>query len=93
MVTRPTVHLSLRRRCAAVTASVLACGGIAIFAVAAGAAPQPTVSQVQAKIDKLTTQENVAGQQYDQTVELPAGQPDLVEQLKCSHCGAILIIE
>ncbi len=69
MVTRPTVHLSLRRRCAAVTASVLACGGIATFAVAAGAAPQPTVSQVQAKIDKLTTQENVAIQQFDQTVQ------------------------
>jgi peptidoglycan DL-endopeptidase CwlO len=69
VVTRPTVHLSLRRRFAAVTASVLACGGIATFAVAAGAAPQPTVSQVQAKIDKLTTQENVAGQQYDQTVQ------------------------
>jgi cell wall-associated NlpC family hydrolase len=69
VVTRPTVHPALWRRCAAVTAGVLVCGGLATFAVAAGAAPQPTVSQVQAKIDKLTTQENVAIQQFDQTAE------------------------
>jgi cell wall-associated NlpC family hydrolase len=80
VVTRPTVHPALlhralrvhpalRRRCAAVTASVLVCGGLATFAVAAAAVPQPTVSQVQAKIDKLTTQENVAIQQYDQAAQ------------------------
>jgi cell wall-associated NlpC family hydrolase len=69
VVTRPTVHPALRRRCAAVTASVLVCGGLATFAVAAAAAPQPTVTQVQAKLNKLTTQQDVAIQQYDQAAQ------------------------
>ena len=67
--TRPTVHSSPLRRWAAITASVLACGGVARFAVAAGAASQPTVSQVQAKIDKLTSQQDQAVQQYDQSAQ------------------------
>jgi peptidoglycan DL-endopeptidase CwlO len=57
------------RRCAAVTASLLVCGGLATAAVAAGAAPQPTISQVQAKLDKLTKQQDQAIQQYDQAAQ------------------------
>ena len=44
----------------------LAAAGLLITAGAAGAAPQPTVSQVQAKLNKLTAQENWLIQRYDQ---------------------------
>jgi cell wall-associated NlpC family hydrolase len=53
----------------AIAASVLVCGGLTTVAVAAGAAPQPTVSQVQAKIDKLTSLQDQAVQQYDQSAQ------------------------
>jgi peptidoglycan DL-endopeptidase CwlO len=79
VVTRPTVHSSLLRKCAVITASALVCGGLATFAVAAGAAPQPTVTEVQAKVNKLTTQEDVAIQQLDQvTQELRSARQRLV---------------
>jgi cell wall-associated NlpC family hydrolase len=48
---------------------VAVCGGLAFFAGDAGAAPQPTVSQVQAKLNKLTTQQDQAIQQYDQSAQ------------------------
>jgi len=67
--TRPLVYRSPLRRWAAIAASALACGGLVTFAVAAGAAPQPTVTQVQAKLDKLTSQEDQAVQQYDQSAQ------------------------
>src|ERR1700750_757878 len=41
-------------------------GGLAVFATGAGAAPQPTVSQVQAKINQLTSQFDKVSQQLDQ---------------------------
>src|SRR2546423_108448 len=41
-------------------------GGLAVFATGAGAAPQPTVSQVQAKINKLTSQFDKVNEQLDQ---------------------------
>ena len=43
-------------------------GGLAYGGIA-GAAPQPTVSQVQAKINQLTTQFDQVSQQYDQASE------------------------
>ena len=69
MVTHPLVYRSPLRRWAAIAAGALACGGLVTFAVAAGAAPQPTVTQVQAKLDKLTSQEDQAIQQYDQSAQ------------------------
>ena len=69
MVTHPLVYRSPLRRWAAIAAGALACGGLVTFAVAAGAAPQPTVTQVQAKLDKLTTQQDQAIQQYDQSAQ------------------------
>jgi peptidoglycan DL-endopeptidase CwlO len=69
VVTRPLVYRSRLRRWAAIAAGALACGGLVTFAVAAGAAPQPTVTQVQAKLDKLTSQEDQAIQQYDQSAQ------------------------
>jgi cell wall-associated NlpC family hydrolase len=47
-------------------AAALAATGLVITAGAAGAAPQPSIAQVQAKLNKLTAQENVLIQRYDQ---------------------------
>jgi cell wall-associated NlpC family hydrolase len=69
VVTRPLVFRSSLRRWAAIVASALACAGLVTFNVAAGAAPQPTVTQVQAKLDNLTTQQDQAVQQYDQSAQ------------------------
>jgi cell wall-associated NlpC family hydrolase len=62
---------ALRRGVAAgvslATAGALA--GLASTAGAAGAAPKPTMHQVQKMVNKLTAQENVAVQLYDQSAE------------------------
>ena len=47
-------------------AAALAATGLVMTAGAAAAAPQPSVAQVQAKLNKLTAQENVLIQRYDQ---------------------------
>src|SRR5256886_3475723 len=53
-------------------------GGLAVFATGAGAAPQPTVSQVQAKINQLTSQFDKVSQQLDQaSQQLSAAQTKL----------------
>ena len=67
--TRPGLKPSLLRRGAAITASVLAAGALAAFAGAAGAAPQPTVPQVQKEVGQLTTQMDQAVQHYDQAAQ------------------------
>jgi cell wall-associated NlpC family hydrolase len=63
--TRPVIHSPLIRRAAAAAATVLTAVGLATTAGSAGAAPQPSVSQVQAKLNKLTNQENVLIERYD----------------------------
>jgi septal ring factor EnvC (AmiA/AmiB activator) len=53
-------------------------GGLALFASGAGAAPQPSVSQVQAKINQLTTQFDKVSEQLDQaSQQLSAAQAKL----------------
>jgi cell wall-associated NlpC family hydrolase len=59
----------LIRRCAAVVVTVLTAAGIVSVAGSAGAQPQPTIDQVQAKLKKLTNQENFLIQRYDQVSE------------------------
>jgi peptidoglycan DL-endopeptidase CwlO len=55
-----------RRRVALVGVAVLAAVGLATAVTpTAGALPQPSIDQVQAKINSLTTQFNKADQQYD----------------------------
>jgi peptidoglycan DL-endopeptidase CwlO len=55
------------RRAAAAGAALLLAGGLAVtVAQVAGAAPQPSVSSVQGKINTLTGEFNKANQQYDQ---------------------------
>jgi peptidoglycan DL-endopeptidase CwlO len=56
------------RRGTAVLAGLAVAGGLAYGGIA-GAAPQPTVSQVQAKINQLTAQFDRVSQQYDQASE------------------------
>jgi len=65
------------RRGTALLAGLVAAGGIAYGGIA-GAAPQPTVSQVQAKINQLTTQFDKVSEQYDQAgQQLSAAQSKL----------------
>ena len=56
------------RRGTALVAGLVMAGGLAYGGIA-GAAPQPTVSQVQAKINQLTAQFDRVSQQYDQASE------------------------
>jgi peptidoglycan DL-endopeptidase CwlO len=64
--TQPVAKNSNARRRAAVAAAALAAAGLLTVAGSAGAQPQPTVAQVQAKLKKLTYKENWLVQRYDQ---------------------------
>jgi cell wall-associated NlpC family hydrolase len=64
--TPPSVRKIVRQRVAAVTVSVLAAGLLLGITSSAGAAPAPTVSQVQAKLKSLELKLAQYGQQYDQ---------------------------
>ncbi len=56
-------------RARAVAAGVIAVAALASTAGVASAAPQPTIPQVQKKLARLMSQEDMVGQQYDQTVQ------------------------
>jgi len=69
---RTTLIGSLRRRGAAIPLGLLAVGALVISiisGVAASAAPQPTVAQVQARLDQLNTQFEQLVQRYDAAQE------------------------
>ena len=66
MDTHPVAKLSYARRWAIVALAAVAAAGLLTMAGSAGAQPQPTVSQVQAKLKKLTSKENWLIQRYDQ---------------------------
>ena len=72
------------RRGTALLAGLTVAGGLAYGGIA-GAAPQPTVSQVQAKINQLTTQFDKVSEQLDQ-----AGQQLSAAQSKLSGVRARL---
>ena len=55
------------RRGLAIGASLAAAGALATFASSAGAAPKPTVGQVQKSVNRLTSAEDQAAQMYDQS--------------------------
>jgi len=77
-VSRVLAGVSGIRRGVALSAGLVMAGGLAVFATGAGAAPQPTVSQVQAKINQLTSQFDKVSQQLDQaSQQLSAAQTKL----------------
>jgi len=78
------------RRGVALSAGLVMAGGLAVFATGAGAAPQPTVSQVQAKINQLTTQFDNVSQQLDQaSQQLSAAQTKLGQvQVRLKNANA-----
>jgi peptidoglycan DL-endopeptidase CwlO len=67
--TRLLIRSPLVRRGVFAAAAMLSAAGLLISAGAAGASPKPTVSQVKAKLNKLTAQENWLIQRYDQASE------------------------
>jgi cell wall-associated NlpC family hydrolase len=64
--THPVAKVSYARRGASIAAAAVAVATVFTLAGSAGAQPQPSVSQVQAKLKKLTYQENWLVQRYDQ---------------------------
>jgi cell wall-associated NlpC family hydrolase len=64
--TQPVAKNYYVRRCVTVAAAAIAAAGLLTVAGSAGAQPQPTVAQVQAKLKKLTYKENWLIQRYDQ---------------------------
>jgi cell wall-associated NlpC family hydrolase len=77
-VSRVLAGVSGIRRGVALSAGLIMAGGLAVFATGAGAAPQPTVSQVQAKINQLTSQFDKVNEQLDQaSQQLSAAQTKL----------------
>jgi peptidoglycan DL-endopeptidase CwlO len=78
--TPPAGSASRFRRGVAIATGLVAIGGLAVFASVAGAAPQPTVAQVQAKVNQLTSQYDKVTEQLDQVGEqLSAGQTRLAQ--------------
>jgi peptidoglycan DL-endopeptidase CwlO len=67
--TRPSVSITLGRRAAAAMAGLLAAGVLVSFAGTAGAAPQPTVGQVQARLQQLNSRAEQLDQQLAQAQE------------------------
>jgi len=78
------------RRGVALSAGLVMAGGLAVFATGAGAAPQPSVSQVQAKINQLTTQFDKVSEQLDQaSQQLSAAQTKLGQvQVRLKNANA-----
>ena len=66
MHTPPSVRKIVRQRVAAVTVTVFAAGLLLGVTGSAGAAPAPTVSQVQARLKSLQTKSDKLDQQYGQ---------------------------
>jgi peptidoglycan DL-endopeptidase CwlO len=88
--TRPAGSGSRFRRGVAIAAGLVTIGGLAVFASAAGASPQPTVPQVQARVNQLTSQYDKVTEQLDQAGEqLSAAQTRLVQvRADVNHANA-----
>ncbi len=90
MGTRPAGSESRFRRGVAIVTALVAIGGLTVFASVAGAAPQPTVAQVQAKVNQLTSQYDKVTEQLDQVGEqLSAAQTRLAQvRTAVNHANA-----
>jgi cell wall-associated NlpC family hydrolase len=72
------------RRGSVVAAGLLAIGGLISSASAATAAPKPTVAQVQAKVNDLTSQYDQATEQLDQATEQLSGAKTRLTQAQAA---------
>jgi cell wall-associated NlpC family hydrolase len=79
--THPVARSRFARRFAAAVVTILTAAGLITASGVAGAQPQPTISQVQAKLKKLDYRENVLVQRYDQ----------ITEELKAAHQRLVLV--
>ena len=88
--TRLTGSMSRVRRGVALAAGLLSIGGLVVFASGAGAAPQPTVEQVQARINQLTTQFNKVTEQFDQAGQQLSAAKSRLSQVRAhlNHANA-----
>ena len=84
------VRVSGWRRGIAFTAGLAVMGGLAAYGGIAGAAPQPTVDQVQARINQLTTQFDNVSEQLDQaSQQLSAARSRLAQvRVHLNHADA-----
>ncbi len=57
------------KSCVAAAAGLMTLAGLATYAGTAGAAPQPSITQVEAKVNQYTAAFDQANQQYDQAAE------------------------
>jgi peptidoglycan DL-endopeptidase CwlO len=77
------LHLARASRVRSVVALALATtvgGGLVVYTQAAGAAPQPTIGQVQAQVNALQAKVDKIGQEYDQaSQQLTAAQGRLAQ--------------
>jgi cell wall-associated NlpC family hydrolase len=82
--------MSRIRRGVAVASGLVAVGGLAVFASGARAAPQPTVDQVQTRINELTSQFDKVSEQLDQaSQQLSAAQSRLSQvRVHRNHANA-----
>ena len=89
-VTRPADSQSRFRRGGVIAAGLLAIGGLVVFSSAAGASPQPTAAQVQAKVNQLTSQYDQVCEQLDQASEqLSSAQTRLTQaRAAVNHANA-----
>jgi cell wall-associated NlpC family hydrolase len=55
--------------CVAATAGLATVAGLATYAGTAGAAPEPSITQVEARVNQLNSQFDQANQQYDQAAQ------------------------
>jgi cell wall-associated NlpC family hydrolase len=87
---RLAVGKSRFRRSVAFATGVVAVGGLVVFATGAGAAPPPTVAQVQAKITELTSQFDKVSEQFDQaSTQLSTAQSRLSQvRVHLNHANA-----
>jgi cell wall-associated NlpC family hydrolase len=68
-VSGQTAKASRWQRGVTIAAGLVAAGGLVVYGGMAGAAPRPTVTQVQAKVNQLTSQFDQVSQQFDQVAQ------------------------
>ncbi len=76
------------RSSVALAVALTAVGGLALYSEAAGAAPQPTIGQVQAQVNSLQAKVDRIGQEYDQASQQLAAARGRMAQVNRAAAGA-----